>query len=720
MKRILLVIVSLLLAAAPSFAATASFGFASQWYGGGNGTFTITNNTTQPINGWTLEFDWGATIGDLWNGTITSHVGNHFVVTNASWNGTIAAGASITVGCSASFTPAGLQPTNLSINGSASGGGGGGGTGGGGSGTLPAITSATTATAFVDSAFAYQITASGTPTSFDATGLPSGLGVNTATGLISGTPITAATTSVVIKATNVAGSATATLTLSVSNCAGDGNGDGTVDSGDMAELLLSFGEPSAYDLDGSGITDNGDTALLLLNYGACPVVNNTDSYARMPTVEQRKIVGYYPNWGIYQKNFPVGSLRADRINVVNYAFLVPVDRTMPASWDRIVSSYRGWKYANYATYLQQPSGTQCTAGVALFDEWADARADTAASALTMSPASNAGSNFAQLRDLKATHSKLRTMISIGGWTLSTPFFSIARDATKRADFAKSAVYVMVRYGFDGIDLDWEYPGGGGLEQSGIGDAATDSANYVLLLKALRAEMNRQSAIDGHTYYLSIAAPAGDGNIANLNPKAISDVVDWINLMSYDFHGGWDSTTGFNSPMANVDPNPSSAKWSVSASVQGYLVGNPGQGGVPASKLVVGVPFYGRGWDNVQPGASGNGLGQAGTAATSPGLGESEFPYNNLLSSGVLTYSNGVFAGGAGYTRHWNAQAQVPFLYSPTAKRFITYDDAESMRVKAAYVNQQSLGGMMFWEASEDVTTPGVSLMDAVYEGMRLP
>ena len=113
-------------------------------------------------------------------------------------------------------------------------------------------------------------------------------------------------------------------------------------------------------------------------------------------------------------------------------------------------------------------------------------------------------------------------------------------------------------------------------------------------------------------------------------------------------------------------------------------------------------------------------GQAGTEATSPGLGETEFPYNNLLSSGVLTYSNGVFAGGAGYTRHWNAQAQVPFLYSPTAKRFITYDDAESMRVKAAFANQQSLGGIMFWEASEDVTTPGASLSDAVYEGMRLP
>jgi GH18 family chitinase len=63
---------------------------------------------------------------------------------------------------------------------------------------------------------------------------------------------------------------------------------------------------------------------------------------------------------------------------------------------------------------------------------------------------------------------------------------------------------------------------------------------------------------------------------------------------------------------------------------------------------------------------------------------------------------------------------VPFLYSPTAKRFITYDDAESMRVKAAYTNQQGLGGMMFWEASEDVTTPGASLSDAVYEGMRLP
>ncbi|MFA9197459.1 MAG: hypothetical protein ACEQSM_07640, partial [Aliarcobacter sp.] len=82
----------------------------------------------------------------------------------------------------------------------------------------------------------------------------------------------------------------------------------------------------------------------------------------MPTVEQRKIVGYYPNWGIYQKGFPVTKIRGDRMNVINYAFLIPLDRTMPTTWDKIVSTYRGWKYSNYAAYMQQPAGTTLTAG----------------------------------------------------------------------------------------------------------------------------------------------------------------------------------------------------------------------------------------------------------------------------------------------------------------------------------------------------------------------
>ncbi len=715
--------IACVLLAAVSARGASTFSYTDQWTTGGQGVLRASNDTGAAVTNWTLEFDWGATITSVWNGSIQSKVGNHYVVINASWNGALATGAATEVGCVFNTSAPGVGPTNLVFSAGNGGGTGGGGSGGGVS-IAPVITSATSASASVGYAFTYQITASGTPISFGATGLPAGLSVSASTGLISGKPTTAGASNVSISATNSAGTASASLSLVVtqpSQCLGDINGDGTVDSSDMGTLLSTVGMGSTNDLNGDGMTDSADIGVMLGVWGSCTPVIDPAGYDKMPTVEQRKIVGYYPNWGIYQKNFPVTKVRGDKVNMINYAFLIPLDRTMPSAWNRIVSSYRGWTYTNYAAYLQQPAGTTLTAGVGLFDEWADAGADTAAAALTMSPAYKTTSNFGQLQTLKAANSKLRTMISIGGWTLSTPFFSIARDAQKRADFAKSAVYVVKRYGFDGIDIDWEYPGGGGLEQNGIGDTATDGDNYLLLLRALRDELNKQTLIDGKTYYLSIAGPGGDTNISNMDPKKIAAIVDWINIMTYDFHGGWDAMTGLNAPMVNVDPNAGAAKWSIAGATDVYLTGLNGKGGVPASQLVLGVPFYGRGWNNVEAGASGTGLGQAGSEGTSPGLGETEFPYNSLFSSGVLAYSNGVFSGAGGYTRFWNATAQVPYLYSASAKKFITYDDAQSMGVKMNFANQKALGGTMFWEMSEDTdSATGTSLIDTVFAGMRLP
>ena len=450
-----------------------------------------------------------------------------------------------------------------------------------------------------------------------------------------------------------------------------------------------------------------------------PTPGVTDGYDKMPTVEQRKIVGYYPNWGIYQKKFPVTKIRGNRVNVINYAFLMALDRTMPSAWNRVVSTYRGWRYSNYYPFIQQPAGSNLTAGVALFDEYADVGANSPAEALTMVPAFRESSNFAQLRNLKRENSKLRTMISIGGWTLSSPFFSIARDAQKRTDFAKSAVYVMARYGFDGIDLDWEYPGGGGLDQSALANPASDGANFLVLLQTLREELDRQEAKDGRGYYLSIAGPGGDEKIANFDPAAVAGIVDWINVMTYDFQGGWDNYTGHQSPMVSTDPSASRKNWSVSGAMGLYLNGLNGKRGVPASQLVVGVPFYGRGWNSVPPGPRNDGLGQSGTEALSS-LGETEFPYDRLYTDGYLSFAYGRSMGINGYTRFWDAVAQVPYLYSATARRMITFEDPESVGIKMNYVNQTGLGGVMFWELSEDELTAERSLLETIYNKLRLP
>ena len=270
-----------LLTASTAFAET-TFSFTNQWSGGGQGLFHITNDTNQPIQGWTLQFDWTADITSVWNGTVQSHVANRYRIVNADYNATIAPGASVDVGCVANFAVAGVLPTSITIapvvqcrgdvnldskvdsgdvgailgnwgstsavydlnadgitdsadlavvlgawgdcagggGGTGGGGTGGGDTGGGGGGgsgpVIPVVTSPGTANGTVGSAFTYQITASGTPTSFGATGLPAGLSVNVTSGLISGTPTLAATTNVALSAGNSAGTASGSLVITIS------------------------------------------------------------------------------------------------------------------------------------------------------------------------------------------------------------------------------------------------------------------------------------------------------------------------------------------------------------------------------------------------------------------------------------------------------------------------------------------------------------------------
>ncbi len=241
----------------PIISAIASFSITEQWTGGGQGIFRVTNNTQQPIQGWTLEFDWVGQISNVWNGTLTSHIGNHYIVKNASYNGSIAPGGIVDVGCVATFATTDPLPTNVIAFGSSGS-------------ILPIISSPGKASAAVGSFFTYQITSSGTPTSFSATGLSDGLSVNADTGIISGFPTTASLCVASIRATNANGTGVKLLTLTVLPCQGDGNSDRTVDGVDLAQLLNQWGQASAYDLNNDGIVNGGDLTLVLQGWGTCP------------------------------------------------------------------------------------------------------------------------------------------------------------------------------------------------------------------------------------------------------------------------------------------------------------------------------------------------------------------------------------------------------------------------------------------------------------------
>ncbi len=280
-------------------------------------------------------------------------------------------------------------------------------------------------------------------------------------------------------------------------------------------------------------------------------------------------------------------------------------------------------------------------------------------------------NFPQLATLKANFPELGVLISIGGANHSTNFAAVAGDDELLTQFVQSSVQFMTQNGFDGIDIDWEFPG------------PNDSTNFTTLLQELRGQLEAQGAAEGRTYLLTIAAPAGQKNIANLQLAQIHPLLDWINLESYDFSTASSSKTNFNAPLFTVKGD-----LSVDAAVKSYLAG-----GVPAEKIVLGVRFVGTGWQGVEP--TNNGLYQddSGPAQGSwdkPGSSTGSFGYQDIEDNYLPVY-----------LRSWDTEAEVPWLYNADSGIMISYEDTESLTAKASYAVSNGLGGVMIWELGAD-------------------
>ena len=375
----------------------------------------------------------------------------------------------------------------------------------------------------------------------------------------------------------------------------------------------------------------------------------------VPAPTDKRVVAYFTAWGVYARNYQVADIPADKITHINYAF------------------------ANVS------DAGECVLG----DSFADT--DKAFPGDTWDQGAKRG-NFHQLEILKQKHPRLQTLISVGGWTWSGKLSTVAATAASRAHFATSCVAFAKQYGFDGIDIDWEYPVGGGLATNAYSPA--DTQNYTLLLGEIRAQLDALG--DGKHHLLTIAAPAGPAIMDHLEMGAMARYLDWFNVMTYDFHGGFEPTTGFNAPL--FAPRGDTTKFDASEAVAGYM-----QAGVPAAKLTMGVPFYGRGWSGV--GGASNGYGLAATGVPTGSWEAGVFDYKDLAKN---------YVGKGDFTRYWDDTAKVPWLYSPSKQIMISYDDAQSIALKADYIKGQSLGGAMFWELAGDEG----ELLDALNAHLR--
>ncbi|WP_245954957.1 glycosyl hydrolase family 18 protein [Paenibacillus flagellatus] len=386
------------------------------------------------------------------------------------------------------------------------------------------------------------------------------------------------------------------------------------------------------------------------------------------------------------------------ISVTTSAPTAPAPTPAPGAAPKLIGYYGGWSTYT-GSQIADVDGSKLThlfyAFANIGDDWkvqvGDPYADTEKTFPGDTGSEPFCGNFNQLLKLKQRYPHLKTYISVGGWSWSAKFSDAAASDAARTAFADSAVAFAAKYGFDGVDIDWEYPVSGGM--AGNTHRPEDKTNFTLLMQKLREKLDAQSTRDGKTYGLSFAGAAGAYYAANTELGKLQAVCDIVGIMTYDIHGTWDGITGLNAPLYR-DPNSGFASdWSVHDAVRLYV----GQG-VPASKIVLGVPFYGYKYDNV-----------AGTARG--GLYQ---PFSGGKSVSYATIAASYAPAGSGYARSFHADSKVPSLFNGTS--FISYDDPESVALKGAYAKAQGLGGAMIWDLGQD--TAGHDLLNALYASMR--
>jgi chitinase len=288
---------------------------------------------------------------------------------------------------------------------------------------------------------------------------------------------------------------------------------------------------------------------------------------------------------------------------------------------------------------------------------------------------NDPANLAFLAGLRKENPSLSILISVGGWLWSGGFSDAALTAQSRQLFIQSAVDFIGLNDLDGLDIDWEYPG---LPGAGHAFRSEDGQNFTTLLKEIRARFDKESAKKGRKLLLTFAAGAEDDFLAHTEMAEAERYVDSVNLMAYDYYEpGSGPMTGHHAPLFTNPADPQ--KVSADASVNAFE-----RAGVPARKLVLGVPFYGHMWGEVAD--RDHGLYQPGKP-----IPNAYAPFS-LIDSSMINQ---------GFTRYWDAISSVPYLYNAEKHVFVSYEDAGSLAAKCRYIRSHKLSGIMFWNYSND-------------------
>jgi len=478
-------------------------------------------------------------------------------------------------------------------------------------------------------------------------------------------------------------------------------------------------------------------------------VYDVDGREKMGADHPRRVIGYFTSWRNGANNQPsylVNDIPWDKITHINYAF-AHVDA------DNKISIGDPNSANNPATNMEWPG----TVGAELD------------SSLPYK------GHFNLLSKYKKQYPNVKTLISVGGWAETGGYFDetgrVASGGfytmTTNADgsinqaginaFSQSVVSFIKKYGFDGVDIDYEYPSS--MSDSGHPDdfdfsnprRAALNKSYLALMKSLRETLDNAGQADGQHYMLTIASPSSGYLLRGMEMFEAVKYLDYVNIMSYDLHGAWNSHVGPNAALYDTGEDSELAAWNVYGTAEfegiGYLNTDWAvryfRGALSAGRINIGIPYYTRGFRDVSGGT--NGLwGQAalpdqGACPNGTGKGDKnncgngavgidnlwhDIENDNEVAAGSnpLWHVKNLADGKSGsyisaygltpdtdpddqligtYQRHYESVAVAPWLWNNQKKVFLSIEDEESMNTKVDYVINNGLGGVMFWELAGD-------------------
>ncbi|KAF0814995.1 Chitinase A1 [Andreprevotia sp. IGB-42] len=294
--------------------------------------------------------------------------------------------------------------------------------------------------------------------------------------------------------------------------------------------------------------------------------------------------------------------------------------------------------------------------------------------------------WTEVDKLQQKYPDLRINLSIGGYG-ADGFSQLAKAPESRAKFIANVMKIVEEHKLSGVDIDWEYPVGPDWDV-GIFTHPRDRTNYPVLLEEIRAAFDKLGAKTGKTYRLSVAVPVGPWFTQKNDILRVAKAVDFIKVMTYDMYGGWSKWTGHHANLYQRTDDPAWGGISADQGIKVYL-----NYGIDPKKLLLGAAFYGYSWSGVPD--KDHGLFQTFKKGGDP-----------------VSFTDAKVLMTQGYTRYWDDVAKSPWLYNGDV--FVSYEDEESMKAKAAYANEKDLGGIMIWEYAHDMSG---DLVRAINKGL---